>query len=96
MPNYTMSTFSIPTKVCDKLNSLTRRFWWKPKQQDSKFITWKAWDYLCSPTKEGGLEFKKAKDINNAILEKLAWMVVTKEDSLCIKILRSKYKVKED
>ena len=40
--------------------------------------------------------FKKAKDINNALLEKLAWMVVTKEDSLCIKILRSKYKVKED
>ena len=26
MPNYTMSTFSIPTKVCDKLDSLTRRF----------------------------------------------------------------------
>lgn len=26
MPNYTISTFSIPTKVCDKLDSLTRRF----------------------------------------------------------------------
>jgi len=90
-----MSTFSIPTKVCNRLDSLTRRFWWKPKQQDSKFITWKAWDYLCSPTKEGGLMFKKAKDINNALLEKLAWMVVTIEDSLCIKILRSKYKVKD-
>lgn len=86
MPNYTMSTFNIPIKVCNKLDSLTRRLWWKLKQQDSKFIAWK----------EGGLSFKKAKNINNALLAKLAWMVATKRDSLCIKILRSKYKVKED
>ena len=26
IPNYTMSTFSIPSKICDKLDSDTRRF----------------------------------------------------------------------
>nr|XP_023923954.1 uncharacterized protein LOC112035356 [Quercus suber] len=28
IPNYTMSTFSIPNKVCDRLDSLTRSFNW--------------------------------------------------------------------
>lgn len=88
LPNYTMSTFNIPNKVCDKLDSLTRRFWWKPKQQDNKIITWKAWDHLCRPVKEGGLGFKKAKNINKALLAKLAWMVASNRDSLCMRILR--------
>ena len=42
IPNYTMSTFNIPSKVCDKVDSLTRRFWWKPNQQNGKFIAWKS------------------------------------------------------
>ena len=31
LPNYVMSTFSIPNKVCDRLDSLTKRFWWTPR-----------------------------------------------------------------
>lgn len=96
LPNYIMSTFNIPNKVCDKLDSLIKRFWWKPKQQDSKFITWKGRDHLCHPVKEGGLRFKKAKNINKALLAKLVWMVASNRDSLCMKILRLKYKVKKD
>lgn len=38
LPNYTMSTFSIPNKVCDKLDSLTRRFLWKPRQSEGGFM----------------------------------------------------------
>ena len=26
LPNYTLSSFNIPEKICDKLDSLTRRF----------------------------------------------------------------------
>lgn len=42
IPNYTMSTFNVPTKVCDKLDSLARKFWWKPKERDRKFLAWKS------------------------------------------------------
>lgn len=52
---YTMSTFSIPNKVCNSLNALTRRFWWKLKQHESRFLAWKAWDNLCCPRSDGGL-----------------------------------------
>ena len=96
IPIYTMSTFNIPNKVCDKLDSITRRFWWKPKQHKGIFLAWKALDNLCCPTKEGGIRFKKAKHINSSLLAKLGWMVVSKRDSLCMSILRSKYKVKDD
>ena len=96
IPNYTMFSFNIPSKVCDKLDSLTRRFWWKPNQRDGRFIAWKSWDNLCRPIKDGGLGFKKAKNINNALLAKLVWMVASKRDSLCMMILRAKYKVKND
>ena len=39
---YTMSSFNIPNKVCENLDSLTRRFWWKPNQREGRFLAWKA------------------------------------------------------
>ena len=77
-------------------DSLTRRFWWKPNQSEGRYIAWKAWDSLCCPRSVGGLGFKKAKNINSVLLAKLAWMIASKRDSLCMRILRAKYKVKED
>lgn len=38
IPIYTLSTFGIPNKVCDRLDSLTRRFWWKPNQSEGRYI----------------------------------------------------------
>ena len=67
-----MSTFNIPNKFCDRLDSLTRRFWWKPKNQDGNFLAMKVWDKLYHLRNKGGLGFKKAKDINTALLAKLA------------------------
>ena len=78
IPNYSMSTFSIPKKVCDNLDSLSRRFWWNPKKSEGHFLAWRAWDKLCYPKSRGGLGFKKAKDFNNALLAKLAWMIASK------------------
>ena len=59
-------------------------------------MAWRAWEKLCYPRSDGGLGFKKSKSINSALLAKLAWMVASKRDSLCLRILRAKYKVKED
>lgn len=76
LPNYTMSTFSIPNKVCDKLDSSTRRFLWKPRQSEGGFMAWSARDKLCYPRSLGSLGFKKAKEVNSALLAKLARMMV--------------------
>ena len=44
----------------------------------------------------GGLGFKKHKDINSALIAKLAWMIVSNRDRLCMRVLRTKYKIKHD
>lgn len=93
IPNYTLSSFNVPAKCCDKLDALSRRFWWKSKDKDSRFIAWSAWDKLRRPKRQGGIGFKKAKDVNSALLAKLAWLVVSGKQSLCMEVLRTKYKV---
>ena len=42
IPIYARSTFNIPNKVCNNLDSLTRRFWWKPKNQEGNFLAWRS------------------------------------------------------
>ena len=87
-----MSSFEILAKICNNLDVASRHFWLKPKKQYGKYLVWKAWDKLCLPKGKGGLGFKKAKDTNRTLLAKLAWMVASKHDNLCMAILREKYK----
>ena len=75
---------------------MTRRFWWNPKTPSGRFLAWKSWDALCLPKKDGGLGFRKNKNFNKALLAKLAWMVVSNRNSICMKLVRSKYKVRGD
>uniref|UniRef100_A0A2N9H629 Reverse transcriptase domain-containing protein n=1 Tax=Fagus sylvatica TaxID=28930 RepID=A0A2N9H629_FAGSY len=96
LPTYTMSTFEVPKKICENLDAVTRRFWWNPKTPSGRFLAWKSWDALCLPKKDGGLGFRKNKNFNKALLAKLAWMVVSNRNSICMKLVRSKYKVRGD
>ena len=61
--------------------------------RNSRFIAWTAWDKLCQPKKQRGLGFKKAKEMNSALLAKLAWMVAMGKQSIYMEVLRTKYKV---
>nr|POF02849.1 hypothetical protein CFP56_10907 [Quercus suber] len=36
LPIYTISSFGVLARNCDKLDSLTRRFWWKPKEKEGR------------------------------------------------------------
>ena len=40
--------------------------------------------------------FRKSSDFNKALLAKLAWMIASNRDSLCMNLLRSKYKVRKN
>ena len=89
LPTYTMSTFEVPKFFCENLDAVTRRFWWNPKTPSGRFLAWKSWDALCLPKKDGGLGFRKNKNFNKALLAKLAWMVVSNRNSICMKLVRS-------
>ena len=79
IPTYTMSSFNIPNNVYNKLDFLSRRLLRKPKKIKGRFLALTTWDNLCKLECKGGLGFKKAKQMNNALLAKLAWMVASKE-----------------
>ena len=70
--------------------------WWKPKEKEGRYIAWKGWNKLCQPRCVDGLGFKKTRELNETLLAKFAWMVASGKQSLCMEVLRSKYKVKED
>ena len=98
-PSYTYLpsfSFDVPVRNCDKLDLLSRRFWWKPKEKEGRYIAWKGWNRLCQPRCVGGLGFKETREVNKALLAKFAWIMASGKQSLCMEVLRSKYKVKED
>ena len=47
IPTYSMTTFDILTKICDNMDALTRRFWWKLKNLNGRYLAWRARDKLC-------------------------------------------------
>ena len=50
IPNYTMFSFSMLNKVCDKLDALFRRFWFKSKEPEANFLPreQRSWEKLKS------------------------------------------------
>jgi hypothetical protein len=93
LPTYTFSTADVPMTICHKLDSTIRRFWWNPKKVQGNFMAWCSWDSLCQPIEAGGLGFRESKNFNKALLAKLTWWIASRRDSLCVRALRSKYKV---
>jgi hypothetical protein len=94
LPSYTFASSNIPVAVCEKMDAAVRRFWWNPSNESGRFLAWKAWADICTPRVSGGLGFRKAKHTNDALLSKLAWMIISGRDSPCMNTLRSKYKVR--
>lgn len=46
---------------------------------------------MCIPREKGGLGLRKAKDFNEALLAKLAWLMTTNSDKLWVRAMREKY-----
>ncbi len=88
---YTMSTFKIPTRICDRMDATIRRFWWKNGSNTRRFTAWKNWKFLCQPRHCGGMGFRKFKEMNVALLTKMAWLVASNNEKLCVKVLKAKY-----
>jgi len=62
LPTYVMSCFLLPKAIRSKLSSTIANFWWK-SNENSNSIHWIAWDTLCNPHSEGGLVFKRLKNL---------------------------------
>lgn len=90
IPVYVMSVFLLSGSMHEALTRSIRRFWWGEKA-GARRTHWVVWDKFTKPKGEGGLGFRDLKVFNQALLERQAWRLIERPESLCARILKAKY-----
>lgn len=90
MSLYSFSYFKVPETICNKLDSITKYFWWGHDPGERK-LHWVNWDTICQLKREGGLGLKKISHLNQAMLSKQFWKISQHPNSLLDKTLKAKY-----
>lgn len=90
IPMYAMACFLLPKSICDKLDTLSRNFWWKGNPED-RGICWIAWDKLTCSKAEGGMGFRNYRVFNEALLAKQGWRLLMNPQAYWAKILKGIY-----
>ncbi|MBA0716196.1 hypothetical protein Golax_015047, partial [Gossypium laxum] len=90
LPTYALSIFLAPKRIIENMNSRIRRMWWACKNKDRGWAMM-TWDNICVPKGMGGLGFRDLHLFNLALLERQAWRLPTNKDTLCYRVLCSKY-----
>ena len=89
MPLYTFSYLRIPETMCNKLDAITRAFWWGHKPSVRKLHLVK-WDTICQPKSRDSLGLKKFSLVNQAMISKQFWRVQNYPNSLLAKTFKAK------
>ncbi|XVE53955.1 hypothetical protein DITRI_Ditri03aG0043700 [Diplodiscus trichospermus] len=66
-------------------------FWWDKVGSGSHSIHWKSWSRLCEQKHEGGLGFRKIHEFNLVLLGKQCWRLLTRPDSLVVRLFKARY-----
>lgn len=90
IPSYAMACFLLPKKLCNKLDTLSRNFWWKGNPED-RGVCWVAWDKMSCSKAEGGMGFRNYRAFNEALLAKQSWRLLMNPQSYWSRILKGIY-----
>jgi hypothetical protein len=66
------------------------RYWWAQQDKERK-IHWVSWPKLSTREEKGGLRYRDLHLFNLAMLARQAWRLIQFLDSLCARLLKSKY-----
>ncbi|XP_074293397.1 uncharacterized protein LOC141620421 [Silene latifolia] len=75
--------FVLPKGVMDRVNVICRNYLWERSTEFSKAPR-VAWAKVCVPKKEGGLGLKQSENWNAALIGKLVWWIVVKQNKLWV------------
>ena len=65
------------------MDRINREFLWKKNNMD-KGLPLIAWDKICMPKSKGGIGLRKTEAVNTAFQCKLAWKILTNNDSVWV------------
>lgn len=71
MPIYNIGCFVLLKKIMARIIAIQRDFWWG-KKSNSKGIYIKSFEFMCKPINQGGLGFKDANKVNQAMISRIA------------------------
>ncbi|KAF6147174.1 hypothetical protein GIB67_007942 [Kingdonia uniflora] len=87
-----MVIYKWPTSVIKEGERILRNFLWSG-EPDSKKACVVAWDKVCKPLKEGGINLRRLKEINQSLMMKLTWNFLNPKDEWS-EFMRAKFVVK--
>ena len=90
-----MQCFHLPNVITDQVDRLSREFFWKMNNIE-KGLPLIAWDRVCRPKDRGGIGLHKTAAVNITFQCKLAWNVLTNNESLWAKCMWHKYLSQDD
>ncbi|KAG8491289.1 hypothetical protein CXB51_014550 [Gossypium anomalum] len=90
LPTYALSVFLAPRGTLEDMLSEVCHSRWACKE---KWRGWAmlAWDKVCLPKGMRGLSFRDLRLFNLALLGRQVWRLLTFKDTLCYRVLSSKY-----
>lgn len=59
--------------------------------QQQHHLYLKSWKTICLPKQAGGLGIGRMRDLNQALLLKLAWRFIMEDNSICLQLIWAKY-----
>lgn len=91
LPLYTMKSTKLPLAIFDNIDKLNRQFLWGGSNEKHKIHLVK-WDVVTNPRKkDGGLNIKEARILNQAMLAKLGWKMMSDPETLWVRVFKNKY-----
>lgn len=90
LPIYAMQTSQLPKAILHDIDKNIRRSVWGSSDIRRK-VHLVSWSTICRPKKYGGLGLRPAAKMNQALLIKLAWRLVTEPSALWSRLLKEKY-----
>ncbi|KAK7844323.1 putative ribonuclease h protein [Quercus suber] len=85
-----MSSFQLPKNTSAQIDARRCDFFLRFSDSNCHLYP-KAWDSICKPKSSSGLNFRRAHDLNKALVSKLGWTIALSADKPWANLLRSKY-----
>ncbi|GLT67726.1 hypothetical protein SLA2020_400130 [Shorea laevis] len=90
MANHVMQIVKLPSSTCSDIDRANREFLWGGADGNRK-IPLVRWERVCTPKSFGGLGFRATSLMNEALLAKLGWKVLTEPNALWVQVVKAKY-----